>query len=388
MKIIKFNNSEIKNKLDIKDKDIIDLVDLPEGSVIGDPISDRIELDENADISNVKSVYFVIRTQFDRDLFRRTYPNVTIKKSPKDADLIIYDLNRYNWMINSTITKYYAIDDRYLVSANTYSVPHIFQILQWAKMPNPTPWAAEYKDKYKESDTGAEIIKYILDSYSNGSFYRSPITKVYKKDPYTEMLLASRAKFVNVVRIIQNLKRSNEISDLSLDQCLSLLSQITSGNSPIIRTAIDSLLQYDHKKYLPVQTLLLMTNYTNVETSKLKIFKTAYSAFGRYTFDGLASGIDRWIKLVKELYSSGQCDFDLNLTRDLLHSTEFKNEILKKDLKTLFCRNEYIESDIKVSSLGLDVSWDKLSLNKTTSNSRPKPVESHSTLLDIEDFKL
>jgi hypothetical protein len=270
-------NSRIKltdNMLFCKNKKIINSRG-PRGKAL-DVKSTKYTGDANA----VKDVYFLRNTTFDRAYFKRLYPDINIRKNISNADIILYDDSAVftNDIQPIVYTCFDMAGTKYCVDPS-HGIPYFYQQLKTHHS------IARYKINL---ENGCEIINYIIN---NGGYNRwSGVTEsksFYRireniENEYFKKIVDSKKPLMSVLDFFSVRNSEARSENLKYSELISLAHQLTSCDNNISMAACDALIQYNPKRYLPIQSFLFFmatkeVNYVHFcESKKFKIFKTAY----------------------------------------------------------------------------------------------------------------
>lgn len=236
------------------------------------PVKEKKYLD---DPKNIKNVYFLKDTNFDRGYFRRLYPDINIRKNIENADVIIYDdTSIFSNDKVPPLYKIYTIDNiKYAVSANS-SIPNFyFGLRSNSNMRLFPTWDTQ----------NSKIISNICQ---HGSFNFNGRNYIYIRDfvdnPYIEKIKASNKLFLHAEEFFSVRQSSSRSDNMKYEDLLSLAYQITSSDKNASLAACETLIQYNQHKYLPVQSFLFYmsscdVHYSNFSDSKkFQIFKKTY----------------------------------------------------------------------------------------------------------------
>lgn len=278
------------------------------------------------DYTDVKNVYFLRGTFFDRQFFRRTYPNINVRKDPKYADIILYDDKSLTKNSKHTI-HHYLFDDRSYKSIpsgetlKVYKIPQqnesiygnyflnvfadflhraIKNTLHNAVAHNKPWWAStlytntdnqalfkkhgirhDIKYQFDDDPNNTYILRYIFSKCNSGGSLEL-LNSIYEKpiNDYYEHLNSLGKPFIKTSDFFKNQESLTDLNELSLDSCISIWNQLNSTNEKVFMTAAEALVSYNSKKYIPLQSLLLKLSNINfsyfIKSKKIKLFLESY----------------------------------------------------------------------------------------------------------------
>lgn len=270
---------------------------------------------------DINNVYFLRGSTFDRQFFRRTYPNIKIRTEPKYADVILYDDRSLKKNSKSPI-EYSLLSDKYAEDIKLYkptehyynstlkSFSHFLSkaldgTISFSR--NATPYYYQnngYWDNFSNNQSLKELfsnngfrqdIKYELDTDINNTsvlrYIHSSLSissgqlandVIYDKpvNGYYNLLNSLNKPFIKISDFFQNQKSSIDANDLSLDVCISIWNQLNSSDEKVFMAAAESLVSYNAKKYIPIQSLFLRLANINfsyfLKSKKIKFFLDSY----------------------------------------------------------------------------------------------------------------
>jgi hypothetical protein len=286
----------------------------------------------SGDFSKIENVYFIKGATFDRDYFRRLYPNINVRIKPELADVIIYD-EKSVFENDVSPAYYYTVkkdnDVIYFTPNNTLGC---IKNAAYNKMSYENRLYGDIKVK---KDTVLECFMLNYGTASFSSAYLGTSTH------YINMLNGLKKAYVHVNDILNKIPSSLKQNNLSLQECISYLNQIKSGNSPAMKAAYEAIVMYNHDKYLPIQIMFSMlykynvakatgSNNVPVKSNKITIFEESYkNFFAHYNPSQLnfLSFLDYFSKICGNNKGSFSTLADWGLTRDLLHADELFKSI-------------------------------------------------------------
>jgi len=246
-----FTRSSLQNPCIISDSDFI-CEDKPYNIVTD--INNLIDFSNKfkGKIEDVNHVHFINGLEFDRDYFRRLYPNIKIHNKPELADVIIYDTS-VNQRLKNSCKQFYKTKSN-LIYKNEWYFYDVRRTVQ--RQPN-----YHYTVMFAPATS---IIREIFE-LNNTDFY------VIKNKEYINRINACGKPFILKEELLNHKLAKN----LSYEDALTYLKQCLSGDEAMAQTAVDAVLSYDSSVYLPIQILLFSLSPSN-NSSKCKLFKSEY----------------------------------------------------------------------------------------------------------------
>lgn len=170
------------------------------------------------DLNKIKTYYFIPSTKFDRDYFKRLYPNLKYTRIIKNTDLVIYDDNSYK---NNFLLKF----KNFVTNKHDYSCAHdgvYYAIFDYAT-------------------------KYIVE-YKSNTIYQ----KTFDKALYGNNLILLNdedcpdlyGKMIHIDKLFEGMKSDLLSDNLDSESALTYLKQIMSKNTGAQKAAVESLLSY------------------------------------------------------------------------------------------------------------------------------------------------
>ena len=288
----------------------------------------------SGDFSKIENVYFIKGATFDRDYFRRLYPNINVRIKPELADVIIYD-EKSVFENDVSPAYYYSVkkdnDVIYFTPNNTLD---IIKNAAYNKMSYENRLYGDIKVK---KDTMLDFFMTHYRTLTVSSAYLGTSTA------YINMLNTLKKAYVHVNDILNKIPSSLKQNNLSLQECISYLNQVKSGNSPAMKAAYEAIIMYNHDKYLPVQIMFSMLykynmskttanayNAAIIKSNKIAIFEESYKNFFTH-YNSSQLNFISFLDYFSRICTNNKAAFnnltDWGLTRDLLHSDELFKSI-------------------------------------------------------------
>ena len=287
----------------------------------------------NLDISNkfsgnfskIKDVHFLKGTYFDRDYFRRLYPNINVRIKPELADVIIYDDKAI--FENDIIPKYYTyIKDKNSGEILYFNSDNVLNNICEC-VGNPHSYARNLYGQVILAD-GSVIKKFVENKHEINGCYLGV------KNEYYEALTALGKPYLSTTDALNKIPSTLKQNTLSIEECFTYFNQIRSGDPQAMRTAMEAIVMYNTDKYLPLQVLFYSYYLYIQQTTKSGILKPSnklnlfYEAnktlfIGSHIMDNIFNALSSFSSTcathVKNLYKNA----DWELIRKFLLSKEF-----------------------------------------------------------------
>ena len=245
------------------------------------------------DLEKVKTYYFVPGTVFDRDYFKRLYPDLTYTRIIKNVDLVIYGPETGNKFVNNTkvIHNYHGshVDD------NTKSI-------------------------------------YLFDSYNTRMGYLRK-NNTWLSYTYDDIILYSKngrkdalGKMISVEDLF-SAKKSNITTDtISLQSIGQLPIQLANRDEKIVKSAMDCVLNYSNDYLLTQLTLLSLISVSkSIFSGKAKFFYNTnkHRMFFRTKYYGntLIEYVESLNRIANNFPFKAK---DIGLVNEIINSPEFQ----------------------------------------------------------------
>lgn len=281
----------------------------------------------NGDFSKIKDVHFLKGTYFDRDYFRRLYPNINVRIKPELADIIIYD--EKSIFENDIVPRYYTFlkekssgDILYFNSDSILN--NICECIG-----NPHSYSRNIYGQLILAD--GSIIKKFVDN-------KNEISGCYLgiKNEYYETLNKLKKPYLSTTDAINKIPSTLKQNTLPIEECFSYFNQIRSCDAQAMRTAMESIIMYNTEKYLPLQ-VLFYSYYINTQTTtktsgnlikpsnKINLFYEANKNFviGPHIIENALSVLSHFSNLCSNHFTKICPNADWQLIRKFLLSKEF-----------------------------------------------------------------
>lgn len=331
---------------------------------------------QNLNVSNtfsgnfqtIKNIHFVKGTHFDRDFFRRMYPNINVRNKPELADVIVYD-RKSLFSNDNRPERFYKTKAGYgSIIFNPKDVTTLKMINTFMNGLNHS-----YKGSLQIDHSNLSILSNIVKAYS-GSHYEHITCS--KTNSYFDELNKAGKPYLHVDQIISSLESTQRSNMLTLQELLVLFDQIKSKNYQVVKTAVETLIMFESKKYLPLQILLLQFDGDNAgKSEKARLFANSYG----FTVGGWSTQVPKsffgFFEYVQNsIITKITVDTDTQLMADFFNSTELITYLFNGELSKTGCPFKT-----------LDVSF-------TFKDNRLSPVppapQTSSAPIDISEFAL
>lgn len=220
-----------------------------------------VSLKYAGDFSKIKDVHFIKGTGFDRDYFRRLYPDINIRIKPELADVIIYD--EQSLFSNDVVPKY-AIEFSHN-DEPTYILGGSHQLGILVDVVN-SPLSYNGRFYGPVSIESKSVIESYLLACKSGK-YKS--IYIGEKNTYYDTLTSLKKPYIHVNEVLNKFPSALRQNNLSLSECITYLHQVKSGDAEIMKAAMEAILMYNVEKYLPLQCLF--TSIYNKELNSNRV---------------------------------------------------------------------------------------------------------------------
>ena len=191
------------------------------------------------DFSKITDVHFIRGARFDRDYFRRLFPNINVRTKVDKAQVIIYD-NKSIWENNETQETVIFYDGDYWAYLSYNDLMHAILAV---KNKNPHYTSRVF------IDTNSKVYKFL----DNSKDWKT--VRIVKPSEYVASVNAAKLPFITTEDAMSELPSNLKQSNLTISEAHSFLSQILSEDKEAAKTAFDSITMYESKKYFPIQVL-------------------------------------------------------------------------------------------------------------------------------------
>lgn len=313
----------------------------------------NIKKAEKPDFDNIKDVHFIRDTIFDRDFFRRTFPNINIRLTADKVDAILFDEKSIFKNDSPGSTFYKTAAGRYFDVDEAYR-----------------HFLSSIRQNLLELNMDKTSIVYDI-------FFNSPTTVViHTKSEYLEKLIASGKPFIHTSDILRCFKQPNQLKELSCSEAVTLFNQVMSTDDESSKAGMETLLMYDNDKYLPVKLFAYLCKKNSIgwnyksNSKKLDLFIEAFS---------------KYINYVGQIHAGMTTDTYLRLLTNF-NACAFNKETDFKLLKDFILSKEVVNKFKIIDGGGLELLYPFI--NFTSGNLAAKPIESTSTTSFMTKFAI
>lgn len=321
----------------LKDNEILDIEVLPnhkEGTLRGKNLD--VSNVFTGDVTKIKNIHFIKGTYFDRDYFRRLYPNINVRTKPDLAEVFVYD-NKALYENDNVPISVNILDstNKTYFTKNCYSLKTLHSVFFDKN-------SFSYYDYNKQlTDNGqCPILMSILKVYNEASR-----AFLIGENSYYDHLTALKRPFLKTEDVLKKIPSNLRQNNLTLDECITYFHQITSGDPTIVKSAIEAVIMYNSDKYLPIQVFLYSLIGSAKISNKVGLFHNTNS---KYVFC-----IDRErpyifnlevVNTVFERIEKTHPNVDWELTRKLITSYDVFSKF-----------NNYGNSVVKVNGIDFEI---------------------------------
>lgn len=308
-----------------------------EGELKDDFISSRIDVSNrfSGDVSKIKNIHFIKGAVFDRDFFRRTYPNINVRNNVGLADVVIYD--------DRSLFQNESKPVQLSISSNgtLFSYNYLFNVVAGLLASNENNFINDHNKSVSEVGPNHTLLEELA---------KSPIKskQLFPKNEYMDEISSSKKPFLCTNELLDTLPCDTRSSSLSFEELINLFEQITNKDKAISFAAAETLIMFDSKKYLPLQLALLWLNplIRTVDKSisnKLTLFMNTYAKYSLNRHASKFSFLD-FVTYIQEL-----CD---HLSRAYpLHKYDFP--LMYKVIKSEQVFKKLWTSDVTIGLSGM-----------------------------------
>lgn len=264
-----------------------------EGELKDDLSASRIDVSNrfSGDVSKIKNIHFIKGAVFDRDFFRRTYPNINVRNNVELADVIIYD-DRSLFQNESKPVQLSISNNGTLFSYN-----YLFNIVAGLLASD-----VNFINDHNKSVSCVGPNHTLLEELAKSPFKSK---QLFPKNEYMDAISSSKKPFLCTNELLDTLPCDTRSSSLSFEELINLFEQITNKDKAISFAAAETLIMFDSKKYLPLQLALLWLNplIRTIDKSisnKLTLFMNTYAKYSLNRFASKFSFLD-FITYIQEL---------------------------------------------------------------------------------------
>lgn len=285
----------------------------------------------SGNFQSVKNIHFVKGTHFDRDFFRRMYPNINVRNKPELADLIVYD-KRSLFSNDNRPERFYKTKVGFgSILFDPKDLSAIKMIYAFMNGLNHS-----YKGLINIDHNNLSIVSNIVKAYMGGHYDH---VTCHKNNDYFDQLDKAGKPYLHVDKIISSLESTQRSNTLTLQELLVLFDQIKSRNYQVVKTAAETLIMFESKKYLPLQILLLQFDGENAAKSeKVRLFSNSYNfVVGGYSSSVPRSFFSFYEYINQSIITKITPDTDTKLMADFLSSSDLINHLLSSEMAKAHC---------------------------------------------------
>lgn len=269
----------------------------------------------NKDMKDIKTYYFIPSTKFDREYFKRLYPNLKYTRIIKNADMVIYDgasfHSAFMKMVSSRNYGYYSsVVDNVLYIHDEYGIESVLR-----------------------GSTDSHIKK-IAGQQNHKSYY-------FITESISDEFLG---KMIHIDKVFDKLESNLLMKDLNKEICITLLSQVMSDNVGTKKAAIDTILSY--KGYNVTKKILVsfIGKVTSLGSTKLDFYlKSLGGKRHLYSLDYWRNPFFTYIESVSKDIHNSSDKKDKELATELINTRQLHNYWLS-EVKIPF-KIEFLKED-------------------------------------------
>ncbi len=250
-------------------------------------------------LDNIKTFSFILGTRFDREYFKRIYPDIKRTTKHKNADIVIYDDKSIKNL--SFSKKYYQFVTYKNQDVDTYCSN--FSISR-------NYLNVSFKDKQTK-----DFCLHFLDCNYYGHCVDNYGASIMVRNDQSDLI----GKMCHIDELISKRSIKNEMVNLTAAEAETLLAQIKSSFANA-KTALETCLQYSNKYYLV----------------KMLLFYTAHCVHGKIPYSGK---LEYFKKHFSRLFVSSYCKKHWDIFNHISHLCVSAERQLKPNMETQVFKN-------------------------------------------------
>jgi hypothetical protein len=273
----------------------------------------------NKDTKDIKTYYFIPSTKFDREYFKRLYPDLKYTRIIKNADMVIYDGASFHNTFMKTVSSrnygyYSSVVNNVLYIHDEYGIESVLR-----------------------SSTDPSI-KAICGQQNHQSYY-------FITESISDEFLG---KLIHIDKVFDKFESNLLMKNLDKETCLTLLSQVMSDNIGTKKAAVDTILSY--KGYDITKKILVsfLSKVTSLGSTKLDFYlKSLGGKRYLYALDYYRNPFFTYIEHVSKDIHNSSDKKDKELATELINSRQLHNYWLS-EVKIPF-KIEFLKEDNPIS---------------------------------------
>lgn len=271
------------------------------------------------DINKVKNVHFIKGTCFCRDYFKRMYPNINIRHKASLSDLIVYD-NKALFNNDIPTQLAYRVNDELVLTYRL--IQFLFKI---KTIYNSTAGAISIKfsDKFNKIFTDNIINKKSVFEFAEKVYIGS------QKNEYFAELINSNSPFLHVDKILSEMDTSLRSHNMTESELHSLIAQAFSKDKDAAKSALESIIMYDHKKYSIVQAAMIVLTGSMDISKKIQLFCNSFNV-SKYSSINDVMAFLSYINWGIQHLSNESTDY--NILRSFVRNEDIHNYLTNKNM--------------------------------------------------------
>lgn len=273
----------------------------------------------SGNLNNIKTYYFIPNTKFDREYFKRLYPDLKYTRIVKNADIVIYDDNSYknNFLQKFTNAEIGSYQYAYVFNKNFYTIYDYptYYMLQSSKN-------TDYTDIIFKGTSTYNLL--FVNNEDRPEFH---------------------GKMIHIDKLFDSMKSDLLSDNLDTESAITYLKQIMSKNIGAQKAAIEALLSYSNFNLTKSILLSFAPNSTSLKSAKYDFHIKKYEVFEpHWPIFLFIENVSEYINNKK--YSDEK---DKNLAMQIINSQTFQSH-WTKNIKILFKLEFFSEEKNKESS--------------------------------------
>ncbi len=223
------------------------------------------------DPKKIKNIHFVRGAIFDRDFFRRMYPDINIRNNIALADVIVYD-DKSLFQNESKYIKLAIMSD-----GTIYSPSYFNGIAKSLIVNDPNDHQTKYNNLVAEIGPNSKMLHKIAMDPSPTYKYFFPANE------YISEIIDSKKPFLGTDQLMDLLPCKARANKLTYETTIVLFEQLCNNDRSIADAAAEALIMYDSSEYLPLQLAMLLVNSKirglDKLSNKLLLFMNTYAKY-------------------------------------------------------------------------------------------------------------
>lgn len=317
--IVKIKNRHVPNNTVLTDSDFditkidIDLSDYKYDDSYSYNKSANIKIDgkylfDKSKLKDVKTYYFVPGTKFDREYFKRLYPDLKYTRILNNVDIVIYD-NAAAY--NNTLDKIVPRDKWGCYKAELADKTIYFKDYE-------TQFAIHYSKSTNLSLLDGKKLPHIDSVSYYGQYIKNSIDNKYL------------GKMLHIDDLFSEMASDLLADNLDKESCLNILSQVLSNNVGTKKAAVETILNYKGYNLCKSIVLSFVGRTNTLKSSKLDIHTRSGAKV--YYVNGYRNPFWDFIESVTTDINKSSDGKDKELALTLINSPVLQSYFIKSEV--------------------------------------------------------